>query len=298
MPSLVIANTSLASGGIARIKHSWTTANTGEMSYSATYACLAEYATKWITSFTTGSQPPLPLPSAIASIGLTRIPDLAELGMDTANGLTYFDAKYTAGVAADVTITQSSEVRNISWVSAYIGNSRIVSSFDYISNSVRITGTNTELPVLQGSVGAIFNTRNVDAALIAQGGVPNVSSRTIQQTSSTRNGRGEYINNVTSTGIYVAYDAEAPATNNLPATQTVTSVSNEKIATTTAAFGSPQESKPKIAYIPKYIPNYNQTVESYAETRNRLNEQAKYYLSRGYTLQISDRFSGTNIIAT
>jgi len=203
MAAIVRANGSLAAGGIVLIKQTLSASDTGQATYSAQYCCLRSYASLWMPRFRSGTNPVTPIPQEILALPLTRQPTLVDVSTESANGLFYFNATYSAGIESDVVITTSTDVRNISWISAYNGAQRITSSFDYVSTSVRATATNTEVPIIEGSVGPPFNTKNFNASSA-------VSTNTIVQTSRTRNTRGEYQNSVTSTGIYVAFDVPEP----------------------------------------------------------------------------------------
>jgi hypothetical protein len=208
MAAIVRSNRSLASGGIVLLRQTLDASDTGQATYSAEYCCLRSYASVWMPRFRSGTTPVTPIPQEILALPLTRQPTLIDVSTESANGLFYFNATYSAGIESDVVITTSTDVRNISWIAGYNGTQRITASFDYVSTSVRATATNTEVPIISGSVGLPFNVRNVLVNPLVL-----VSNDTIVQTSRTRNARGEYQNSVTSTGIYVAYDAPEPVDN-------------------------------------------------------------------------------------
>ena len=189
------------------LKASLDASDSGQATYSAAYCCLRSYAGVWMPRFRSGATPVTPIPQEILALPLTSQPKLIDVSTESANGLFYFNATYSAGIESDVVITTSTDIRNISWISGYNGTQRITSSFDYVSTSVRATATNAEVPIINGSVGPPFNTRKFTA------GVTDVRKDTIVQTSRTRSNRGEYQNSVTSTGIYVAYDAPEPVNN-------------------------------------------------------------------------------------
>ncbi len=189
------------------LKETLDASDSGQATYSAAYCCLRSYAGVWMPRFRSGTTPVTPIPQEILALPLTRQPTLIDVSTESANGLFYFNATYSAGIESDVVITTSTDVRNISWIAGYKGTQRITASFDYVSTSVRATATNSEVPIIEGSVGPPFNARLTTQGLTA------VRTDTIVQTSRTRSNRGEYQNSVTSTGIYVAYDAPEPVDN-------------------------------------------------------------------------------------
>ena len=181
---IVKANAELTAGGLVVLKRSFTTSSTGVMTYTANYVCLAEYASRWTDQFKSSSQPPTPLPDNVLRLELTRTPRLVDLETETVNGLTYFNATYSAGVNTDLVITESSEQRTLSWVSGYNSTGQAqTSSFDYISHSVSVSGTNAEIPNVAGRTGMVFNARNCDADQIMQGKDGRVNRQTIVTTS-------------------------------------------------------------------------------------------------------------------
>lgn len=208
--AIVKANAELSSGNLAVIRREFTASNDGVMLYSVEYCCLAPFAEKWTQSFQVGSSPPTPLPSNITRLRLTKNPQLVSLQTETNNGLTFFSAEYSAGLETSLVLTHTSETRTISWVIGYKGTTRIVASFDYISNSYRVAGTNRELPIVNGTTGIVSNAKNVDAAAVMAGSIASVRSGTVVTSSRSHNFRGEYTNEVTSSGIYIATDAEQP----------------------------------------------------------------------------------------
>ena len=208
MPAIVRSNNSLGTGGIVLLKETLGASDDGQATYAAQYCCLKSYASIWMPRFRSNQPPVTPIPAAILALPLTRQPTLVDVSTESANGLFYFNATYSAGIESDVVITTSTDVRNISWIYGYqvVGQGsgstqRLTASFDYVSTSVRVTATNTEVPIVNGSVGTPFNVRGT-----TQGATPT----TIVQTSTSRSLRGEYQHTVTSTGIYEAYDAPEP----------------------------------------------------------------------------------------
>jgi hypothetical protein len=225
MAAIVKANPSLTSGGLAVLKRSFTTSDDGLMTYMAEYCCLSQYASRWTSVFRTGANPPTPLPANMLQLQLTKTPELYDLQTESLNGLTYFRASYSAGVPTDVTITESSDIRNISWAITYptgttirvptygagiggitgtatsfvtTGNETITASFDYVSVSVTATAKNATLPAVKGYVGDSFNHVNTG------GGTATAIPSTIETFSRTRNRKGEYTYSKTSTGVYTA----------------------------------------------------------------------------------------------
>jgi hypothetical protein len=227
MASIVKANTNLTSGGIAVLKRNFSASDTGQMTYSAEYCCLSQFASRWTPSFKTGTQPPTALPANMLLLQLTKTPTLVDLNTETVSGLTYFRATYSAGVETDVTITQSTDIKNFSWSvtypiqSCYLGNSyssgslgagaspslttptticatvgeqTITYNFDYISTTVTSESRNQNLPNVRGGVsGPITGNFRANPGVV----------KLIEQTSQTKNSRGEYTYSKSSTGIYV-----------------------------------------------------------------------------------------------
>jgi hypothetical protein len=157
---------------------------------------------------------------------LTKTPTLVDLNTETVSGLTYFRAVYSAGVETDVTITESTDIKNFSWSvtfptqSCYQGNSysagslgaaaspsltrpqtfcvttgevSITYNFDYVSKTVTAQSKNQNIPNVQGSVsGPITGNFPANPGRL----------RLVEQTSTTKNSRGEYTYSKSSTGIY------------------------------------------------------------------------------------------------
>jgi hypothetical protein len=225
MAAIIKANSTLTSGGIATLKRSFTTTDDGLMTYAVEYCCLSQYASRWTANFRTGAQPPTALPANMLQLQLTKTPTLYDLQTETLNGLTYFRATYSAGVPTDITITETSDVRNISFPITYpagtsvrlasygfavaggitgttnsfvtTGIETITGSFDYVSYSVTATAKNAALPTVRGYVGDAFNFVNVIR-------VETALATTIETSSKTKNNRGEYTFSKTSTGVYTA----------------------------------------------------------------------------------------------
>lgn len=213
MAAIVKANSSLTAGGLAVLGRNISASDSGQVVYTVNYACLSQYADTWAQSFKSGAQPPTPLPVAMLRLDLTRTPQLTELQSQSSNGLTYFNATYSAGIASDLVITRSSETRNISWVASDVELEpgfvrRTVASFDYISTSVTVEGTNSTIQKIDGTVSDCFNARNVNANDVLSNKVANLEKRVVVSTSIRKNRKGEYLNSVTSTGIYTAFDAQ------------------------------------------------------------------------------------------
>jgi hypothetical protein len=220
MAAIVKANSHLTSGGLSVLRRSFTTSDDGQMTYAVEYMCLRQYAGRWTPSFKTGAEPPTPLPANMLLLDLTKTPTLLALETETTNELTYFRATYSAGVPTDVTITEASDTRNVSFPITYpvgytvtvpftldgatsfvtTGQETLTASFDYISVSVTAEAKNTRLPKVQGYTGAIFNQVNTGNLIIGT----NVQATTLETTSKTKTRRGEYTYSLTSTGVYVA----------------------------------------------------------------------------------------------
>jgi hypothetical protein len=229
MSAIVKANAHLTNGGLSVLKRSFTTSDDGLMTYFVEYVCLSKHASKWTPFFKTKAQPPTALPANMLLLTLNKTPELFDLQTETFNGLSYFRATYSAGVATEAIITESSEQRSISWPITYpigynitvpfsidydtafvtTGTETITASFDYISFSVTAQSKNSELPAVKGSVGQIFNYVGPTDLSLPWG----VSAGTIETTSKTRNNRGEYTYSKTSTGVYRSGPVEGPAQN-------------------------------------------------------------------------------------
>jgi hypothetical protein len=224
MAAIVKANSTLSAGNLAVLKRSFTTTDDGLMTYFVEYCCLSQFASRWTANFKTGAVPPTPLPANMLQLQLTKTPTLYDLQTENLNGLTYFRASYSAGVPTDVTITESSDIRNISWPVTYptgysitvpfttggqtsfvtTGDETLTASFDYISVSVTATAKNTALPAVRGYTEKIFNGVNVILSSVELGIYSNITKSTLETTSKTKNKRGEYTYSLTSTGVYLA----------------------------------------------------------------------------------------------
>ena len=222
MAAIVKANSSLTAGGLAVLKRNFTTSDDGLMTYFVEYCCLSQFAARYTPNFRTGAQPPTALPANMLQLQLTKTPTLYDLQTETLNGLTYFRATYSAGVPTDITITETSDVRNVSFPITYpagtsvtlptyglggitgtttsfvtTGIETITGSFDYVSYSVTATAKNAALPTVRGYVGDAFNFVNVIR-------VETALATTIETSSKTKNNRGEFTFSKTSTGVYTA----------------------------------------------------------------------------------------------
>lgn len=220
MAAIVKANSTLTAGGLVVLKRNFSASESGQMNYSAEYLCLAQFASRQTPFFRTGSQPPTPLPANMLLLQLTKTPTLVDLQTQTSNGLTYFTATYSAGVETDVTITESSEIRNFSYtvkfpvgftrrtprydhigkrqlqadaVFVQTGEQVVTYSYDYVSITATASSKNTTLPNVRGGIGAKFNFN----------GNGNLAGRQtlIETVSKTKNSRGEYTYNKSSSGI-------------------------------------------------------------------------------------------------
>lgn len=217
MASIVKANPSLTAGGLAVLRRQFSTTDDGTCNYEADYCCLAQFANNHIGKFRTGATPPTAIPAGMSALRLSGSPKLYDFTINTQNGLTYMNARYTAASTdpGEVITTETSEQRNFSAVLE--GSIRIPSntganttqtgsvnvSFDYISTTVRVEAKNPNaLPEVKGSVGAPFN--------VSIGKISNVTAlvngqwRTsyIETTSKTRSSRGTYTYSKSSSGIY------------------------------------------------------------------------------------------------
>jgi hypothetical protein len=221
MAAIVKANPSLTAGGLAVLRRSFTTNDDGTMRYEADYCCLSQYAVRWMPSFRTKAQPPTPLPAALLQLQLAKTPELYDLQTETANGLTYFKAVYSAGVTTEVIITEESDVRNftvtatrpvgynvttpgtINGSTIFVQNATetITESFDYISITVTAEAKNANLPAVKGRIERI-------------GGVSfpfGYKETTIDRTSKTRSSRGEYTYRISSSGVISNFETTLPA---------------------------------------------------------------------------------------
>jgi hypothetical protein len=219
MAAIVKANANLTAGGLSVLKRDFSTTDRGQVTYTANYVCLAAHARAWAARFRSGSEPPTPIPESLALLALTQTPKLVDLQSEIVNGLAYFNATYSAGVETDYIVTTSSEQRNIAWTVSYTGpqdNRRpIVASFDYISISVTVEAVNQTVNILPGSIGRVFNLRNVEFRQINNANSARdigLIKMTVESSRSTRDKRGHTTNSVTSTGVFDAQDAEEPIT--------------------------------------------------------------------------------------
>lgn len=209
MAAIVKANPSLTAGGLAVLRRSFTTNDDGTMRYEADYCCLSQYAIRWMPSFRTKAQPPTALPAALLQLQLAKTPELYDLQTETANGLTYFKAVYSAGVTTEVIITEESDVRNFtvttnravgynvstpgttngSTTFVETSTETVTESYDYVSVTVTAEAKNANLPQVVGRVEPI-------------GRLPwGYKPTTIDRTSKTRSSRGEYTFRKSSSGI-------------------------------------------------------------------------------------------------
>lgn len=229
MGAIVKADSNLSNGGIAVLRRSFTTNRDSTFTYNAEYCCLAEFASRWAGYFRPGAAPPTSVPTEVLTQQLVGSPTLFDVTSETNNGLTYFRASYSAvvestgtsqsnnedGLPDDVTITETSDIRSISWPVTYptgytvtvpfsttgatsfvtTGTETMTHSFDYVSVSVTVTAKNGEPGGARGYTGAKFNIIGDDSV---------ATSSTIETFTRTRNSRGESTYSVTSTGIYVA----------------------------------------------------------------------------------------------
>lgn len=217
MASIVKANASLTAGGLAVLRRSYSTTDDGTLNYEADYCCLAQFANNHIGRFRTGAQPPTAIPSSMSQLRIDGTPKLYDLTTSTQNGLTYFNARYTAASLnpGEVVITESNEQRNFSAsVEGFVrtaGNFDSTSTqtgfvtvtFDYISTTVRVEAKNPRsLPQVTGRVSEPFNF----SVGMVSGVTANVNGKyrfsTIETSSSTKSSRGTYTYTRSSTGIY------------------------------------------------------------------------------------------------
>jgi hypothetical protein len=218
MSALVKANTSLTAGNLAVLKRSFVTTDDGTMRYAVDYCCLEQYATKWTPFFRTRATPPTPLPAEMLQLNLTKTPELYDLTLETANGLTYFKAVYSAGISTEVIITEDSDVRNFTVTTTRdvgysvttpfsmngstsfvkTGEETITESFDYVSITVTAQSKNTNLPRVQGRIAAIDG-GNVNY-FVSGGSIVVPKLQLINKSSTTRSSRGEYTYSFSSSG--------------------------------------------------------------------------------------------------
>lgn len=217
MAAIVKANPSLTAGGLAVLRRQYSTTDDGTCNYEAEYACLSQFANNHIGKFRTGAQPPTQIPASMSLLRLEKTPTLYDFSTNTQNGLTYFNARYTAASsdAGEVITTESQEQRNFS--ATVIGTIRtkgnlgsmitvednVNVSFDYISTTVRVEAKNPRiLPQARGSVGLPFNISisqisGQDAQVFGQW-----RASTVETQSKTRSSRGTYTYTKSSSGIY------------------------------------------------------------------------------------------------
>lgn len=207
MAAIVKANTNLSTGGLAVLKRSFQTSSRGQVTYNADYVCLAQFANTHAPKFRSKTQPPTALPLQLLQLNLNNTPILESLDTVSENGLTYFKAQYVAGIETDLIFTTTTEQRTASWrlIRRSDGNATVY-SFDYMSITETVTGTNTTIPIVQGSTGRVFNARGVSVADIVANRVPRLVKKTIESVRQTRSQNGTYENSASSTGIYEAED--------------------------------------------------------------------------------------------
>jgi hypothetical protein len=219
MAAIVKANSTLANGGLAVLKRSFSTEREGKLTYSAEYVCLPQFARNHAAKFITGSFPPTALPAIISDMQIRERPTLYDLQTETINGLTYFRATYSAAGSSEqsLTVTTSSEQRSFSaslrrrittgpsgFRTTNIINDSI--SFEYISNSVTVSSVNRSVTAQKGSVGARFNVIiNTDFANVGVSYIPSIPTlaTTVESSSRSKNSDGSFTNSITSSGIYV-----------------------------------------------------------------------------------------------
>ena len=218
MAAIVKANPSLTAGGLAVLRRQYSTTDDGTLNYEADYVCLSQFANNHIGKFRTGAQPPTAIPASMSLLRLDKTPTLYDFSTNTNNGLTYFNARYTAASsdAGEVITTESQEQRSFSAVvtgtirtpvSGLGGLSTVTGdvsvSFDYISTTVRVEAKNPRtLPNVTGKVGFPFN---MSVGLLS-GVKPTVLGQyrqsTVETESKTRSSRGTYAYTKSSSGIY------------------------------------------------------------------------------------------------
>lgn len=217
MAAIVKANPSLTAGGLAVLRRQFSTTDDGICNYEAEYVCLSQFANNHIGKFRTGAQPPTPIPASMSLLRLDKTPTLYDFSTNTQNGLTYFNARYTAASsdAGEVITTESQEQRSFSAVvtgsirtAGNLGSTITVEgdvnvSFDYISTTVRVEAKNPKiLPQIRGSVGSPFNKSvskiNEQTPLL----VGKWRASVVETQSTTRSSRGTYTYTKSSSGIY------------------------------------------------------------------------------------------------
>lgn len=218
MASLVKANPSLTAGGLAVLRRQYSTTDDGTLNYEVDYCCLAQFANNHAGRFRTGAQPPTSVPSGLSLLRLSGTPTLYDCTIRAQNGLTYFEARYSAASndPGEVITTETSEQRNFSaTVSASVqttgGNNNspitvngfVSLSFDYISTTVRVEAKNPNaLPFTQGSVSLPFNKSVGTISGVRPLILSQYRINFIETTSTSRSSRGINTYSKSSTGIY------------------------------------------------------------------------------------------------
>lgn len=101
MASIVRARADFNSGALVRLSDEIATSNGGQITYLATYCCLASAAARYGSTFRIGAQPPPPLSSKLSENNFTTTPTLIDTSSRTENGLVYFEASYATVAVAD-----------------------------------------------------------------------------------------------------------------------------------------------------------------------------------------------------
>lgn len=217
MASIVKANPSLTSGGLAVLRRQFSTTDDGTLNYEADYCCLAQFTSNHAGKFRTGATPPTAIPGSLSQLRLDGIPTLYDVTTTTQNGLTYFNARYSAASidGGEIVTTESQEQRNFS--AAVEGSIRTAGnfgstatetdtvqvSFDYISTTVRVEAKNPNgLPQVKGTVGIPFNVSIGQISGVNALVVGKWREATIETQSTTRSSRGSYTYSKSSSGIY------------------------------------------------------------------------------------------------
>ena len=109
MSAIVKANASLTAGGLAVLRREYSTTDDGTLNYAADYCCLSQFANNHIGKFRTGAQPPTAIPASMSQLRIDGTPKLYDLTTNTQNGLTYFNARYSAASLdpGEVIVTES-----------------------------------------------------------------------------------------------------------------------------------------------------------------------------------------------
>ena len=217
MASIVKANSSLTSGGLAVLRREYSTTDDGTLNYLADYCCLSQFANNHIGKFRTGAQPPTAIPASMSRLRIDGAPKLYDLTTSTQNGLTYFNARYSAASLdpGEVILTESTEQRNFSATvtgsirtAGNLGTTITVEgqvnvSFDYISTTVRVEAKNPRaLPEVKGSVGLPFNKSVGEISGQTAFVFGQWRAATVETTSKSRSSRGTYTYTKSSSGIY------------------------------------------------------------------------------------------------